>query len=275
MSLSRADVSQHGEEPLDTPQHTCARDIRRQGFSHCRGIGPGRNRPGGLFKAAPEHVYDGLEALEIDVILRPQRGGTLMQSLDDLLRKSQDPADSGCHEARLLVVADGHFPLSGIKPVQRHMKTIAIEAAKKAEERRFIEDQEVEGRWMRGIGPPTHLKFDCLPLHDTRHGLGQHGGRDDPNLQGLPDAVADKRRRRQPRDDADIALPRSDDPHKLPMSPPASCTRLPSAGRRHIVKLGSAGSGWLIPRQTWAISRCAALLNLRQTSSASLCSGTT
>ena len=183
MSLSRANVSQHAEEPLDTPQHTCARDIRRQGFSYCRGIGPGRDRPGGAFKAAPEHVYDGLEALEIDVILRPQRGGSLMQLLDDLLRKAQHPADSGCHEVGLLVVTGWQLPLGGIKPVQRHMKTIAIETAKKAQERRFIEDQEVEGRWMRRIGSPTHLKFDSLPLHDTRYGLGQHGGRDDPDLR--------------------------------------------------------------------------------------------
>ena len=71
MSLSRTDVSRTGEEPLDTPQHTCARDIRRQRFCHCRGMDPGRNRLGGLFKAAPEYAYDGLEALKIDVILRP------------------------------------------------------------------------------------------------------------------------------------------------------------------------------------------------------------
>ena len=182
MSLSRTDVSQHGEEPLDTPQHTCARNIRRR-LQLLSGHRPRAKSPWWPFKAAPEHVYDGLEAMEIDFILRPQRGGTLMQSLDDLLRKAQHPADSGCHKVRLLVVTGWQLPLGGIKPVQWHMKTIAIEAAKKAQERRFIEDQEVEGRWMRRIGSPTHLKFDSLPLHDTRYGLGQHGGRDDPDLR--------------------------------------------------------------------------------------------
>jgi hypothetical protein len=33
MSGSRADFSQHGEKLLNTPQHTCAHDVRRQGIS--------------------------------------------------------------------------------------------------------------------------------------------------------------------------------------------------------------------------------------------------
>jgi hypothetical protein len=63
-----------------------------------------------------------------------------MQSFYDLLPETQDRADSGYHGARLLVVADRHLPLSGIKPVRRHVKTIAVEAAQKAKERCFIED---------------------------------------------------------------------------------------------------------------------------------------